>query len=160
MGSSTENFKRHKNDVFIETGAYVGDGIQQALEAGFSEIISIELSDKYYQHSKKRFESNPNVKVTITSGNDNFHKRLGYKSKHTEGNAIDITLNPHNTESSNDFTSVLNKYKSSSDTDTRPWAGRINSIHVHECVLLPHTALSSHRRVPTCRYRARRPSSA
>jgi hypothetical protein len=57
-------------------------------------------------------QSNPNVKVTITSGNDNFHKRLGYKSKHTEGNAIDITLNPHNTESSNDFTSVLNKYKS------------------------------------------------
>ena len=57
-------------------------------------------------------QSNPNVKVTITSGNDNFHKRLGYKSKHTEGNAIDITLNPHNTESSNDFTSILNKYKS------------------------------------------------
>lgn len=65
MGSSTENFKRHKNDVFIETGSYVGDGIQQALEAGFSEIISIELSDKYYQHSKKRFESNPNVKVIL-----------------------------------------------------------------------------------------------
>jgi hypothetical protein len=65
MGSNTENFKRHKNDVFIETGSYVGDGIQQALEAGFSEIISIELSDKYYQHSKKRFESNPNVKVIL-----------------------------------------------------------------------------------------------
>jgi len=57
-------------------------------------------------------QSSPNVKVTITSGNDNFHKRLGYKSKHTEGNAIDITLNPYNTESSNEFTSVLNKYKS------------------------------------------------
>lgn len=57
-------------------------------------------------------QTNPNVKVTVTSGNDNFHKRLGYKSKHTEGNAIDITLNPYNVESSNDFTSILKKYKS------------------------------------------------
>jgi hypothetical protein len=63
MGSSTENFKRHKNDVLIETGSYLGDGIQQALEAGFSEIISIELSDKYYEHTKKRFEFTPNVEI-------------------------------------------------------------------------------------------------
>jgi hypothetical protein len=63
MGSNTENFKKHRNQIFVETGSYLGDGIQQALEAGFSEIISIELSDKYYEHTKKRFEFTPNVEM-------------------------------------------------------------------------------------------------
>jgi hypothetical protein len=63
MGSNTANFKRHRNQIFIETGSYLGDGIQQALEAGFSEIISIELSDKYYEHTKKRFEFNPRIEI-------------------------------------------------------------------------------------------------
>lgn len=87
---------------YIEKGSEITSGGNITNE--ISSIVSNILKDFK--------QSNPNVKVTVTSGNDNFHKRLGYKSKHTEGNAIDITLNPHNTESSNDFTSVLNKYKS------------------------------------------------
>jgi hypothetical protein len=55
--------------------------------------------------------TSPNVKVVVTSGNDNFHKRLGYKSKHTEGNAVDIVLQPYNTESSSKFISVLDDHK-------------------------------------------------
>jgi len=87
---------------YVEKGSEITSGGD--ITNDISSIVSNILKDFK--------QSNPNVKVTITSGNDNFHKRLGYKSKHTEGNAIDITLNPHNTESSNDFTSVLNKYKS------------------------------------------------
>ena len=41
----------------------MGDGIQQALNAGFSKIISIELSDKYFEISKNRFSNNPNVEI-------------------------------------------------------------------------------------------------
>ena len=63
MPSNTENFRRHKNDVFIETGSLIGDGVQFALEAGFPEVISIELSDKYFEETRKRFESNPKVKI-------------------------------------------------------------------------------------------------
>jgi peptidoglycan hydrolase-like protein with peptidoglycan-binding domain len=60
----------------------------------------------------KEFKStNPKTKVTVTAGNDTFHKKLGYKSKHVEGNAIDVTLTPYNNNTSNAFIEVLNKYK-------------------------------------------------
>jgi hypothetical protein len=66
MPSNTENFRKNLNDVFIETGSFMGDGIQQAIDAGFKKIISIELSEKYYNISKDRFSDNPNV--TIVKG--------------------------------------------------------------------------------------------
>ena len=46
MPSKVENFKKYPNPVFVETGSLMGDGIQQALEAGFQKVISIELSEK------------------------------------------------------------------------------------------------------------------
>lgn len=55
----------------------------------------------------------PNVIVTITAGNDKYHKGLGYKSQHTLGNAIDVSITPYNTESSNAFLNILNSTKSS-----------------------------------------------
>lgn len=63
MPANIEVFKKYPNIVFIETGSYLGDGIQQALSAGFQNIISIELSDKYHSISTNRFINKPNVKV-------------------------------------------------------------------------------------------------
>jgi hypothetical protein len=57
-------------------------------------------------------KGNPDVKITITSGNDDFHKNVGYKSKHTEGKAVDLTISPYNTPNANAFLSILDKYKS------------------------------------------------
>lgn len=63
MPSNTENFKMYPNPIFIETGSFMGDGIQQALDAGFNRIISIELAEKYYNISTDRFKGDPRVKV-------------------------------------------------------------------------------------------------
>ncbi len=63
MPSNTENFKKYPNNIFIETGSFLGDGIQQALDAGFENVISIELSDKYFSISSNRFIHNTNVKI-------------------------------------------------------------------------------------------------
>jgi peptidoglycan hydrolase-like protein with peptidoglycan-binding domain len=68
-----------------------------------SDIVSNVLKD---------FKSiKPNVSVTVTAGNDNFHHGLNYVSKHTQGKAIDLVLNPYNSENANAFLSILNKYK-------------------------------------------------
>lgn len=69
-----------------------------------SDIVTKVLTD-----FKK---TNPSVKVTVTSGNDKFHKRLNYNSKHTEGKAVDLTLSPYNSQTSKAFKSVLDSYKS------------------------------------------------
>ena len=63
MPAKSEVFKKYKNEIFIETGSLIGDGIQQALDAGFQTVISIELSEKYFSISKERFKSNSLVNI-------------------------------------------------------------------------------------------------
>ncbi len=54
-------FTKHLNQYFIETGSLCGDGIQLAIDAGFPEIYSIELSGAYYFYCIDRFASYPSV---------------------------------------------------------------------------------------------------
>ena len=63
MPSSLELFKKYVSEYFVETGSYVGNGIQFAIDAGFKNIYSIELSDKYIEHCQKRFLDNKVVKI-------------------------------------------------------------------------------------------------
>lgn len=52
-------------DKFIETGCYLGDGIQLALDSGFKDIFSIELSSKYIKICENRFF---NKKINFIEG--------------------------------------------------------------------------------------------
>jgi peptidoglycan hydrolase-like protein with peptidoglycan-binding domain len=54
--------------------------------------------------------TNPNVGVTVISGNDSFHKKLNYNSLHKMGNAVDLTLQPANKETKRAFENILNLY--------------------------------------------------
>ena len=57
----------------------------------------------------KQFKTNyPTATVTVTSGNDKFHQGVGYKSQHTIGNAIDVTLTPYDSKSAEAFLNILN----------------------------------------------------
>lgn len=51
------------SDIFVETGTLHGDGVQVALNAGYNKIISIEITDKFYNYGTQRFISNSNVKI-------------------------------------------------------------------------------------------------
>lgn len=62
---------KNKNFYFIETGSFLGDGIQLAIDSGFTNIFSIEISEKYYQYCKKRFLNNRNL--TLIKG-DSFYE--------------------------------------------------------------------------------------
>lgn len=53
--SVKHQFKPYLNPVFIETGSYVGEGIQAALNAGFKRVISIELSPFYHALCRERY---------------------------------------------------------------------------------------------------------
>jgi hypothetical protein len=63
-------FKRHKNEIFIESGSHIGNGIQNAILAGFNEIHSIEISPKHYEYCKKRFNGNSNVHLYLGNSVD------------------------------------------------------------------------------------------
>ena len=64
MPSNLNLFRRHNyNPVFIETGSYVGDGIKNAIFAGYQSIYSIELAEKHYQYCKSYFKYNNAVQL-------------------------------------------------------------------------------------------------
>lgn len=58
-------------------------------------------------------QTNPKVKVVVTSGNDKFHKNLGYNSTHKTGQAVDLVIQPYSSANAKSFINILNKYKSS-----------------------------------------------
>lgn len=58
-------FKKHLKNTFIETGSLHGEGINKALEAGYKEVYSIELSPHFYQYCSQRFKDNPKVHVHL-----------------------------------------------------------------------------------------------
>lgn len=53
------------NDNFIETGSHLGDGIRLAIDSGFKNIISIELSENYFNKCKETFKNNENVNLVL-----------------------------------------------------------------------------------------------
>lgn len=75
--------------------------------------VNDKLTDIVAQILTSYKKAAPTVAVTITAGNDKYHHGLGYKSQHTLGNAIDVTLNPYNTQNANVFINILNSTKSS-----------------------------------------------
>lgn len=56
-----------RNKVFVETGSYLGDGIETALNSGYEKVYSIELSPHYYHICSRRF-SNQSSRVHLTLG--------------------------------------------------------------------------------------------
>ena len=58
-------FKEYKQNckTFVETGSYAGDGIQKALDAGYENIISIELSQPHVEECLMRFDGQENIEI-------------------------------------------------------------------------------------------------
>lgn len=74
--------------------------------------VNDTLTDIVSNILKQYKQTNPTVSVQVTAGNDKFHHTLNYKSKHTEGNAIDLTISPYNKKNASDFLKILDDMKS------------------------------------------------
>ncbi len=69
--STTETiFVKYPNKYFIESGSFVGDGIQMAINAGFKIIYSIELKESFYENNLLRFAFYPFVKSLLGDSTD------------------------------------------------------------------------------------------
>lgn len=52
----TKYFKKYKNDIFVETGTFLGNGLQCALNVGFKKCYSIEIHNHLHEKAKTRFK--------------------------------------------------------------------------------------------------------
>lgn len=59
--------RRFPARVFVETGSYLGDGVQAALDAGFGRVITIEADRDCWQRVRNRFAGDS--RVTAMLGN-------------------------------------------------------------------------------------------
>jgi hypothetical protein len=67
MGSSKGLFApmaKHYGSL-IETGTWMGDGIQIALESGFGQVISCDINEEFVLQARLRFKNDP---VTVHCG--------------------------------------------------------------------------------------------
>jgi len=60
-------FIEFKNKYFVESGTYMGNGIEDALQNGFTNIISYEVSPLLCCKAIEKFIHLPNVKVIFKS---------------------------------------------------------------------------------------------
>jgi hypothetical protein len=72
--------------------------------------ITNEISNIVSEILKEYKQTNPDVNIRITGGNDKYHQDLSYNSKHKTGNAIDVTIEPYNSKNANDFINIVKKF--------------------------------------------------
>jgi hypothetical protein len=65
MTLSLEVLSKYPNRTFIETGTNIGGGVQVALNAGFERIVSIEINENLFAHSRNRFRGNDKVAIVL-----------------------------------------------------------------------------------------------
>jgi hypothetical protein len=67
MTLTRELLLKHKGDarVFVETGTADGRGVQLALDCGFEEVHSIEMSESLAVAARRQFENDGRVKVWL-----------------------------------------------------------------------------------------------
>jgi hypothetical protein len=65
MPLTPELLRKYKNDYFVETGTYLGDGVRAALAAGFSQIASIEIAAELFRINREAFRENKNVRLSL-----------------------------------------------------------------------------------------------
>lgn len=61
MPCSVQVLRKYLNPVFIETGTYLGEGVMTALEAGFQDVYTIELSKSLYNDAVQKFSKDTRV---------------------------------------------------------------------------------------------------
>jgi hypothetical protein len=93
--------KYNYNSYFIETGSYYGRGIEFAIEAGFKNIISIEITQKYYELCKEKFKNNKNVKIVLGDSVKELGNILSKINK-----PVTFWLDGHYTEPSTEYSEV------------------------------------------------------
>ena len=61
MPATLEIFKKYSNRYFVETGTHLGEGLQFALNAGFTWIRSVELDNRLFGRMDVLYGNNQHV---------------------------------------------------------------------------------------------------
>lgn len=81
--------------------------------------ITAKAADVGIAVSKKINELYPDIKLTFTGGNDTFHQRLPYNSRHKRGTGLDFVISPNDQKSVNRVKKILQGYAAGNNPNFR-----------------------------------------
>jgi len=61
MPLNADILRANLNHTFVETGTYLGEGIESAIEAGFQEIWSVDIDPERTAEAARKFENHREV---------------------------------------------------------------------------------------------------
>lgn len=67
------------SDTIVETGTCNGAGIDRFLKAGFLDVRSVEMEEKWYNYTAGRFTNIPNVKLWLGNSSEKLEEMLPEK---------------------------------------------------------------------------------
>lgn len=67
---------RDNKKYFVETGTYLGLGVQLALEAGYEFVSSVELAPQLYERAKEMFKNDARVKLYKGTSEENLWEMI------------------------------------------------------------------------------------
>lgn len=70
----------HRISNFIETGTYLGDSIDSAVDAGINNTHSIEIDPEYYFKAVEKYSKHPNINIHLGSSHTIMPSLLKYSS--------------------------------------------------------------------------------
>lgn len=65
--TSRRNFHKYPSKYLIESGTYLGGGIEEALSCGFEKVISYEVEPRLYEKAQEKFRGNEKVQLVFSS---------------------------------------------------------------------------------------------
>lgn len=115
LSEEIQKFNKLSKFSFINEGANASSLRSHVESLGYSSKSSMDeagdLNSDLVEVLKKMAtmvkQYKPDVKLKFGSGNDKFHRRLRYVSRHTKGEAVDVTLDSHNSEVINDLNKLF-----------------------------------------------------
>lgn len=91
--------QKYPNPIFLETGTFLGGGVELALECAFQKVISIEVEPKYYEIACGKFKDNPRVELLFGDSQLLFEKVVAslqstatiWLDSHSHNNTVEIS---------------------------------------------------------------------
>lgn len=108
----SENLQINESSTFLRNTldklGYDEKGNELTSGGEITDQISSITSEILTQYKAVR----PQVKVVITSGNDKHHQNKSSNSRHKTGQAVDLVIQPYNSDNAKALINILNQFKS------------------------------------------------
>lgn len=73
-------FSSFVSPVFVETGTWMGEGVEQALKAGYPKVLTIELHEGHFKRARRKFKHDRRVRVFLGDSSEHLYEMIKHET--------------------------------------------------------------------------------